>query len=91
MACLTAPFICLDGVNEKGVSIAVLTLPSDPTMHDTGKPKLATSLLFRLVLDRAATTDEALELILRAAAQRMISRVIRSGRLYLTIPMGLLR
>ncbi len=63
MACLTAPFICLDGVNEKGVSIAVLTLPSDPTMHDTGKPKLATSLLIRLVLDRAATTDEALELI----------------------------
>lgn len=63
MACLTAPFICLDGVNEKGVSIAVLTLPSEPTIHDTGKPKLATSLLIRLVLDRAATTDEALELI----------------------------
>ena len=63
MACLTAPFICLDGVNEKGVSIAVLTLPSEPTMHDTGKLKLATSLLIRLVLDRAATTDEALELI----------------------------
>lgn len=57
MACLTAPFACLDGINEKGVSIAVLTLPSEPTMHDTGKPKLATSLLFRLILDRAATTD----------------------------------
>ncbi len=63
MACLTAPFIGLDGVNEKGVSVAVLTLPSDPTMQDTGKPKLATSLLIRLVLDRAATTEEALELI----------------------------
>ena len=63
MACLTAPFICLDGVNEKGVSIAVLTLPSEPTMHNTGKPKLATSILIRLVLDRAATTQEALDLI----------------------------
>ena len=63
MACLTAPFIGLDGVNEKGVSVAVLTLPSEPTMHDTGKPKLATSLLIRLVLDRAASTEEALELI----------------------------
>lgn len=63
MACLTAPYACLDGVNEKGVSVAVLTLPSEPTMHDTGKPKLATSLLIRLVLDRAATTDEAIELI----------------------------
>ena len=63
MACLTAPFIGLDGVNEKGVSVAVLTLPSEPTMHDTGKPKLATSLLIRLVLDRAASTEEALDLI----------------------------
>ena len=63
MACLTAPFIGLDGINEKGVSVAVLTLPSEPTMHDTGKPKLATSLLIRLVLDRAASTEEALELI----------------------------
>ena len=63
MACLTAPFICLDGVNEKGVSVAVLTLPSEPTIQKTGKPKLATSLLIRLVLDRAASTDEALELI----------------------------
>lgn len=63
MAALTAPFIGLDGVNEKGVSIAVLTLPSEPTMHDTGKGKLATSILIRLVLDKAATTEEALELI----------------------------
>ncbi len=63
MACLTAPFIGLDGVNEKGVSVAVLTLQSEPTMHNTGKPRLATSLLIRLVLDKAATTEEAIELI----------------------------
>ena len=31
LATLTAPFICLDGMNEKGVSIAVLTLDSEPT------------------------------------------------------------
>ena len=63
MACLTAPFVCLDGVNEKGVSIAVLTLTSEPTIQNTGKPKLATSLLIRLVLDRASTTEEALDMI----------------------------
>ena len=45
LACLTAPFICLDGMNEKGVSIAVLTLD------------------IRLVLDRAATTQEAVDLL----------------------------
>lgn len=63
LATLTAPFICLDGMNEKGVSIAVLTLDSDPTYQQTGKPMIATTLAIRLVLDRAATTAEAVELL----------------------------
>lgn len=63
LACLTAPFICLDGINEKGVSIAVLTLDSEPTYQDTGKQSIATTLAIRLVLDRAATTEEAVELL----------------------------
>ena len=63
LACLTAPFICLDGMNEKGVSIAVLTLDSEPVRQNTGKPVIATTLAIRLVLDRAATTEEAVELL----------------------------
>ncbi len=63
MAALTAPFICLDGINEKGVSIAVLTLDSEPTHQQTGKPVISTSMAIRLVLDRAATTQEAVELL----------------------------
>ena len=60
---LTAPFICLDGMNEKGVSIAVLTLDSDPVFQNTGKPVIATTLVIRLILDKAATTEEAVELL----------------------------
>ena len=63
MAALTTPFICLDGMNEKGVSIAVLTLDSEPVRQNTGKPVIATTLAIRLVLDRAATTEEAVELL----------------------------
>lgn len=63
LTALTAPFVCLDGVNEKGVSIAVLTLDSDPVNQDTGKQKISTSLAIRLVLDRAATTQEAVDLL----------------------------
>ena len=63
LASLTAPFICLDGVNEKGVSIAVLTLDSTPVHQNTGKPTIATTLAIRLVLDRAASTQEAVELL----------------------------
>lgn len=38
LAALTAPFICLDGMNEKGLSVAVLTLDSAPVFQQTGKP-----------------------------------------------------
>ncbi len=63
LASLTAPFICLDGMNEKGVSIAVLTLDSEPVYQNTGKPVISTTLAIRLVLDKAATTQEAVELL----------------------------
>ncbi len=63
LACATAPFICLDGINSEGVTVSVLTLDSEPTVQHTGKPTITTSLVMRLVLDRAATTDEAIELL----------------------------
>ena len=50
-------------MNEKGVSIAVLTLDSEPVRQNTGKPVISTTLAIRLVLDRAATTEEAVELL----------------------------
>lgn len=62
-ACLATPFVCLDGMNEKGVTIAVLTLDSKPIHQITGKPSIATSLAIRLVLDKAATTKEAVNLL----------------------------
>lgn len=62
-AAIVAPFACLDGVNERGVSIAVLTLDSEPVDHRTSKPAICTSLAIRLVLDRAATTAEAVALL----------------------------
>ena len=52
-AALMGPFAQLDGVNECGVSIAVLTLDSKPCDQDTQRPVINTSLAIRLVLDRA--------------------------------------
>lgn len=63
LACVTAPFICLDGINEKGVSIAVLTLDSEPVFQNRGKEVIGTTLAIRLVLDQAATTEEAIKLL----------------------------
>lgn len=63
LAEIAAPFICLDGCNEKGVSIAVLTLDSEPTYQHTGKPIIPTTLAIRLVLDRASSTKGAIALL----------------------------
>ncbi len=76
LATLTAPFICLDGMNEKGVSIAVLTLDSEPVHQNTGKPVIGTTLAIRLILDRAASTAEAVELL------RQYDMFASSGRDY---------
>lgn len=74
MTTLVAPFVCLDGMNEKGVSIAVLTVDSDPVNQNTGKEKICTTVAIRLILDRAASTEEAVELLraydMRASAGR---------------------
>ncbi len=63
LACLFGPYICNDGVNEKGVSIAVLTLDSEPTNQNNGKKKIATSLAIRLVLDKADSTQKAVDIL----------------------------
>lgn len=65
-ACLTAPFICLDGINSAGVSIAVLTLDSEPVFeHDDNRPTIATTLAIRAVLDEADSVDHAVEILRR--------------------------
>ena len=69
-----APFASLDGLNEKGVSISVLTLDSEPVNQQTGKPAINTALAIRMVLDRASTTQEAIDILasydMHAAAGR---------------------
>lgn len=62
-AALLSPFVCLDGINEKGVCIAVLILDSPSTHQDTGKPRISTSTAVRLVLDRCSSADEAVDLL----------------------------
>lgn len=60
---LAAPYAPLDGVNEKGVSIGVLLIPSEPTAQQTGRTPISTTAAVRLVLDHAASVDEAIALL----------------------------
>ena len=60
MQMLLAPYLCLDGINEKGLAVAVLQIHADGTNQDTGKTNMFTTTLIRCCLDKCATVDEAI-------------------------------
>lgn len=60
---LAAPFLPFDGMNEKGVCIALLAVPEVQMIDDPDKVTLNTTTAIRLVLDQAASVDEAIELL----------------------------
>lgn len=59
---LAAPYVPLDGMNEAGLAIGVLYLDAEPTAQNSEKTDLTTTAMIRLVLDRAATVEEAITL-----------------------------
>lgn len=59
---LLAPYMPVDGMNEKGLSIGVLELETPPTFQQTDKKDITTTAVIREVLDKAATVDEAVEI-----------------------------
>lgn len=60
---LAAPFLPFDGMNEKGLAIALLAVPEVQLANDPSKITLNTTTAIRLVLDKAATIEEAVELL----------------------------
>ena len=61
---VAAPYAIMDGINEKGFAVSVLALTGGgcACQYEEGKPDIMTTVLMRLLLDRAATVEEALEL-----------------------------
>ena len=61
---LTGLFMALDGLNEKGLAIAVLDAGDKVvTRQDTSKPDLTTTTAVQYLLKNAANIDEALALL----------------------------
>lgn len=66
--CLAAPYVPLDGVNEKGVSCGIYMSyqgadNATPTNQMTDKPDLTSTTMLRLILDYADSVDKAVELV----------------------------
>ena len=62
MRAMGAPYTSMDGINEKGLSIAVLEIKSKATKQNTGKTPIITTVAIRAALDKCATVEEAIEL-----------------------------
>ncbi len=62
---LIAPYACMDGMNEKGLAIAVVEIKVKPTKQETGKKPIITTVAIRAALDKCATVDEVIELFKR--------------------------
>ena len=60
---MAAPFLPFDGMNEKGVAIALLAVPEVQLDFEKQKITLNTTTAIRLVLDKAATVAEAVDLL----------------------------
>ncbi len=61
VASLYAP---LDGMNEKGLCVAVNMIQDSGTIsQSSAKPDITTTTAVRMLLNKAATTDEAIELL----------------------------
>ena len=64
MMSLASIYMPVDGMNEKGVCVAVLYVSvGAPTNQNTDKPDLTTTTAVRLILDKASNVDEAIELL----------------------------
>ena len=58
------PYALMDGINEDGLAVGVLHLGGDATIQDTlGKRNIITTVAMRLLLDRASTVDQAIEML----------------------------
>ena len=60
-----APLMQMDGMNCKGFAISVLVVMADDCakQYESGKHSIMTSVMMRMLLDRAATVDEAVAML----------------------------
>lgn len=64
MPILAAIYVALDGINEKGLMVADLFAgDKEKTAQERGNLAVTTTTAIRLLLDRAATTDEAISML----------------------------
>jgi hypothetical protein len=62
-ALLDAPFLPFDGMNEHGLAVGMAAVPPGGMQPDPQKDTLDSLMVIRLILDNAATVDEAVGIL----------------------------
>ncbi|MGN0195619.1 MAG: carcinine hydrolase/isopenicillin-N N-acyltransferase family protein [Candidatus Cryptobacteroides sp.] len=57
------PYAALDGINEDGFAIGVLAVNEEQTCQENNGPKIGTTVAIRMLLDRASTVREAVDML----------------------------
>jgi hypothetical protein len=60
---LNTPSMPFDGLNEKGLAIGMAAVPESPTPSDPNNKSVGSLGVIRMILDHAATIDEALTIM----------------------------
>ena len=60
---LYTPYFPLDGMNERGLTVALMSVPESQPPYDPNKVNINVMTGIRLILDKAQTVDEALSLL----------------------------
>lgn len=60
---LGAPYLPFDGMNEQGLAIGMAAVPDGGMRPDPGKQTIGSLMVIRLILDQAATVDEAVAIL----------------------------
>jgi hypothetical protein len=60
---LDAPYSPIDGLNERGLGVAMMAVPAAQNGSDPDKPTIGSLQIIRLLLDQAEGVDEAVELM----------------------------
>lgn len=60
---MTGPYVPVDGMNEKGLAVSVMLIDTEPTNQVSDKVDITTTTAIRMMLDKAATVEEAVSLL----------------------------
>lgn len=80
------PYLCMDGMNEKGLTVSVLALDTPEGekavyQTDSGKPEAVVTELLRYMLDECATLEEAEQ---KASQYNVVNILDRDYHLFVT-------